>query len=55
MFTGSVCCLSLDRCKNVLCSLFSDLIEGEKKALGTSKFQGFCGNVDSGKSSLVEN
>lgn len=53
MFTGTVCCLHLDRCKNVLCSLFSDLIEG-KNALGASKFQGFRGNVDSGESSLVE-
>lgn len=45
-------CLHLDRCKNVLCSLFSDLIEG-KNALGTSRFRGFRGNVDSDESSLV--
>ena len=30
VFTGIVRCLHLDRCKNVLCSLFSDLIEGKK-------------------------
>lgn len=48
------CCLHLDRSKNVLCSLFSDLIEGEN-ALGTSTLQGFPGDVDLGKSSLAEN
>ena len=53
MFTGVLHCLHLDRCKNLLCSRFSDLIEGKKNALGTSRFRGFRGNVDSEESTLV--